>query len=354
MEGPSVLTEEAAIAFDAPEPFGTAVRATVEGERLALHAPGIEGVVLRYGRLYGPRTYYSREGYFAGEARRHRLPVVGKGSGVMSFVHVQDAASAAVCALPRGSGVYNIVDADPAPARALVAAFAQAVGAPRSRAEDPLLGGQPAGREVGGVRAHGSSWRLERAGKVRVGLAASLPQLAPGLRRSHLTGMCLAVGAPLDTARALREAASPGSDDRPQHQQADYECDLAAQYHAVEVECRYPADIAAGDHVHTHTACVGTPAATAAALLTCGLVLADLALARARSGAPPDASDRNDKDAVPLDRLAEDAADGQCVLSLLQDLVGFHRFSMRQRQCATTTASMITAQVNVLDRRDHV
>lgn len=115
----------------------------MEGERLALRTPGIQGVVLRYGQLYGPRTYYSREGYFAGEARRRRLPVVGKGSGVMSFVHVQDTASAAVCTLPRGRGVYNIVDADPAPARALVAAFAQAVGAPRSRAEDPLLGGQP-------------------------------------------------------------------------------------------------------------------------------------------------------------------------------------------------------------------
>jgi 2-alkyl-3-oxoalkanoate reductase len=131
MEGPSVLTEDAAVAVDAPEPFGAAVRATVEGERLALHTPGIEGVVLRYGQLYGPGTYYSRDGYFAGEARRRRLPVVGKGSGVMSFVHVQDAASAAVCALTRGSGVYNIVDDDPAPAGDCMPAFAEAVGAPR-------------------------------------------------------------------------------------------------------------------------------------------------------------------------------------------------------------------------------
>lgn len=131
MDGPSVLTEDAAIAVDAPEPFGAAVRATVEGERLALRTPGIVGVVLRYGQLYGAGTYYSRDGYFAGEARRRRLPVAGKGSGVMSFVHVQDAASAAVCALTRGSGVYNIVDDDPAPASDCIPAFAEAVGAPR-------------------------------------------------------------------------------------------------------------------------------------------------------------------------------------------------------------------------------
>jgi nucleoside-diphosphate-sugar epimerase len=62
MRGPSVPAEDAPVAVNAPEPFGAAVRATVEGERLALETPGVEGVVLRYGQLYGPGTYFSRDG----------------------------------------------------------------------------------------------------------------------------------------------------------------------------------------------------------------------------------------------------------------------------------------------------
>ena len=131
MKGPAVLTEDAPVAINAPDPFGAAVRANVEGERLALETPSVEGVVLRYGQLYGPGTWFSREGYFGGEARRRRMPVIGEGTGVMSFVHVEDAASAAVCALTRGTGVYNVVDDEPAPARECYPAFAAAVGAPR-------------------------------------------------------------------------------------------------------------------------------------------------------------------------------------------------------------------------------
>ena len=47
------VPEDAPLALDAPEPFGATVRATAEGEKLALSADGITGVVLRYGQLYG-------------------------------------------------------------------------------------------------------------------------------------------------------------------------------------------------------------------------------------------------------------------------------------------------------------
>ncbi|TMF35256.1 MAG: NAD(P)-dependent oxidoreductase [Chloroflexi bacterium] len=107
-----------------------AVRATAEGERLALSADGMTGVVLRYGQLYGPGTYFDRDGDFARQARRRMLPIVGSGSGVFSFVHVDDAAGAAVVALEHGDGVYNIVDDDPAAARDWIPAFCRDVGAP--------------------------------------------------------------------------------------------------------------------------------------------------------------------------------------------------------------------------------
>jgi 2-alkyl-3-oxoalkanoate reductase len=128
--GPAALAEDAEVAVHAPEPFGSAVRATVEGERLALSADGIVGVALRYGQLYGPGTYFDREGDFARQARRRMLPIVGSGGGVFSFVHVDDAAGAAAAALEHGQGIYNIVDDDPAAARDWIPTFCRDIGAP--------------------------------------------------------------------------------------------------------------------------------------------------------------------------------------------------------------------------------
>jgi nucleoside-diphosphate-sugar epimerase len=128
--GPAVLAEDAALALNASEPFGSTVRATVEGERLALSAEGITGVVLRYGQLYGPGTYFDHDGDFARQARRRMLPIVGSGGGGFSFVHVDDAASAAVVALEHGDGVYNVVDDDPASARDWIPAFCLDIHAP--------------------------------------------------------------------------------------------------------------------------------------------------------------------------------------------------------------------------------
>lgn len=60
------------------------------------------------------------------------MPVVGKGGGVWSFVHVDDAASATVAALAHdGPAIYNVVDDEPAPVREWLPALARALGAPR-------------------------------------------------------------------------------------------------------------------------------------------------------------------------------------------------------------------------------
>lgn len=131
LQGAWTLDESAPLALDAPEPFGSTVRATRQGERLALETPGIEGVVLRYGQLYGPGTYYSHDGHFGRTARKRQLAVVGKGEGTFSFLHVDDAASSALCALERGGGVYNVADDEPAAMRDWVPVFCRAVGAPR-------------------------------------------------------------------------------------------------------------------------------------------------------------------------------------------------------------------------------
>ena len=72
-------------------------RGTAEGvvalEREVLETPGIDGVVLRYGFLYGPDTWY---------ATPPRPP----------SVHVDAAAHAAFLAVGKGAGIYNIAEDD--------------------------------------------------------------------------------------------------------------------------------------------------------------------------------------------------------------------------------------------------
>jgi nucleoside-diphosphate-sugar epimerase len=129
-EGGWVKDEEAPLFLGAPPPFGSAAAALAELERQVLEAEGIEGIVLRYGWLYGPGTYYAADGSLTEDAHKRKAPVVGKGAGTFSFVQVEDAAAATVAVLERGApGAYNVVDDEPAPMREWAPAFAAAVGA---------------------------------------------------------------------------------------------------------------------------------------------------------------------------------------------------------------------------------
>jgi len=85
-----------------------------------------EWVVLRYGLLYGPGTWYSRGGLRAEQAARGELAADGD---VSSFVRVDDAAGAAAEALSWPTGFVNVCDDLPAAGRAWVPAFCRAVGA---------------------------------------------------------------------------------------------------------------------------------------------------------------------------------------------------------------------------------
>jgi nucleoside-diphosphate-sugar epimerase len=94
-------------------------------ERTVATVP-LEGIILRYGSLYGPGASES----LVAIVRKRQLPVIGSGSGVWSWLHVDDAAAATMAALDRGSpGVYNVVDDDPAPVSEWLPALASAVGA---------------------------------------------------------------------------------------------------------------------------------------------------------------------------------------------------------------------------------
>ena len=92
-------------------------------------APHLTGVVLRYGALYGPGTSLGEDGEMTEMVRQRKLPIFGEGTGVWSFLHIDDAAQAAVMALERGnSGLYNIVDDEPADVSDWLPDLARALG----------------------------------------------------------------------------------------------------------------------------------------------------------------------------------------------------------------------------------
>jgi nucleoside-diphosphate-sugar epimerase len=148
-DGPRVKTEKDPILADAPEPFGSGVRSLQEMESAVLGAEGIGGLVLRYGFFYGPGTHYGEGGYMLADVRRRRLPIVGKGTGTFSFIHVEDAADATVAAVERGApGIYNIADDEPAALSEWVPVLAEAAGARRPLRVPVWLARLVAGRQV--------------------------------------------------------------------------------------------------------------------------------------------------------------------------------------------------------------
>jgi nucleoside-diphosphate-sugar epimerase len=90
--------------------------------------------VLRYGWFYGPGTSIALDppGSQIELLRKRQFPIVGGGTGVWSFIHVEDAATATVAAVEGGpAGIYNVVDDEPASASEFLPVLAAAVGAKR-------------------------------------------------------------------------------------------------------------------------------------------------------------------------------------------------------------------------------
>ena len=153
--GPAVVDEQAPLWTDAPEPFGATIRLHVEMERRIVENPNFEGLVLRYGFWYGPGTTFAPDGYTAREVRRRRYPVVGPGTGMQSFIHMDDVVGTTVLALERGEpGLYNVVDDDPAPMHEWLPAYAAALGAPEPRRVPAWLARLVAGPFITGQSLH--------------------------------------------------------------------------------------------------------------------------------------------------------------------------------------------------------
>jgi nucleoside-diphosphate-sugar epimerase len=143
-EGGAVKTEDDPFDPNPPKYQSETLAAIRFLENAVLTAP-LEGIVLRYGNFYGPGGSES----LVEMVKKRKMPLVGDGGGVWSWIHLDDAAAAAVAAVERGKrGIYNIVDDDPAPLAAWLPYLAEAVGAKKPMHVPVWLGKLAAG-EVG-------------------------------------------------------------------------------------------------------------------------------------------------------------------------------------------------------------
>jgi 2-alkyl-3-oxoalkanoate reductase len=138
------------------------------------------GVALRYGGFYGA----ANDGLVK-PVRARQFPVIGDGDGISSFIHLDDAAAAAVLALDRGAaGIYNIVDDDPAPMREWLPALAAALGAKPPRHVPLWLAGLVAGKGAV-MMADGSRGASNAKAKRELGLALRYPSWRQGFTAAY-------------------------------------------------------------------------------------------------------------------------------------------------------------------------
>jgi len=140
--GGPVKTEDDPLDPDPPAAQRESLAAIRYLERVVPAAAPMLGIVLRYGSFYGPGASEA----LVGLVRKRRLPIIGDGAGIWSFLHIRDAAAATVAALEHGrAGIYNVVDDEPARVAEWLPFLAQAVGAKPPRRIPVWLGRLAAG-----------------------------------------------------------------------------------------------------------------------------------------------------------------------------------------------------------------
>jgi nucleoside-diphosphate-sugar epimerase len=130
--GPPVKDEAAPWWRDPPAQFAPSVAAAREQERRVASAGGL---VLRLGHLYGPGSSYAPGGGLARRLRAGRLPLIGDGAALFSFVHAHDVATAILAAIehPAVAGALNVVDDQPTLVHDWLPEMASMLGAPAPR-----------------------------------------------------------------------------------------------------------------------------------------------------------------------------------------------------------------------------
>jgi nucleoside-diphosphate-sugar epimerase len=129
-QGSHLKTEEEPIDPNPPRSMSHTGHAIERLETLVRNATGISGIILRYGSFYGPGTFLDRGSEIVEQVRRRRFPIFGDGSSLWSFIHMDDAADATRIAIEgRQTGIYQIVDDEPAEVAVWLPELAKMLGA---------------------------------------------------------------------------------------------------------------------------------------------------------------------------------------------------------------------------------
>jgi 2-alkyl-3-oxoalkanoate reductase len=143
-EGGPVKTEDDPLDPKPPAEQSESLAAIRFLEHAVLEAP-LEGIVLRYGSFYGPGASEP----LVEMVEKRKMPLVGDGGGIWSWIHLDDAAAATVAAVEHGKrGVYNIVDDEPAALAEWLPYLAEVVGAKKPM-HVPVWVGNLAAGDVG-------------------------------------------------------------------------------------------------------------------------------------------------------------------------------------------------------------
>ena len=94
--GTGLKTEEDPLDPNPPRNQRESLEAMRYLEKEVCGADDIEGIALRYGNFYGPGTGIDLNGNIVKQIQKRQFPIVGNGAGVWSFIHMDDAASAAI------------------------------------------------------------------------------------------------------------------------------------------------------------------------------------------------------------------------------------------------------------------
>ncbi|HTS29934.1 MAG TPA: NAD(P)-dependent oxidoreductase [Bryobacteraceae bacterium] len=177
-------TEDAPFDPNPPRAFRRALGAIRYLEQTVTGLSGTTGIALRYGGFYGPGNTLGKGGDLVEQVRKRKVPIIGGGTGVWSFVHIDDAALATVQALDGGgSGVYNIVDDEPAQVSEWLPALAEAVGG-KPPFRIPAWVGCLAVGEFGVIMMTQVRGASNARAKRRLGVGAGVAVLARGLSQS--------------------------------------------------------------------------------------------------------------------------------------------------------------------------
>jgi nucleoside-diphosphate-sugar epimerase len=154
----------------------------VEGTKAINHLEDVVvkagGAVLRYGGFCGPGAHDDQLRL----VRKRLIPLIGGGTGYISWVHVDDAANATVLAMEqKAQGVFNIVDDEPAPISVWLPYLAECIGAKPPRRIPAWLARLLAGEMAVGVMTEGRGFSNAKA-KRQLGWALRYPSWRQGFK----------------------------------------------------------------------------------------------------------------------------------------------------------------------------